>query len=282
MIPFIIIMSVLLLFVLIFSVHAKVIIELRDELSLTVSVLGIKIPILPKKPKKYNLKKYTLKKIAKRDEKAEKERLEAEKKKAEKAKKKAEKAKEKKRQKAALKKMSRKERRELKAKKRASRPAIPDMISLFSEVIGLFFSGFLSHLHVYVARIRITVGSDEAAKTAILHTAICQALYPTLIFLDRKSNLHGIKKADVYIEPDFCSEKISADVKIAFSLNLFGLLCTVLKPAFRFLIGWSEIKPSPTTEAPTHLHHNLSNGNSEQKAAETNEEKSAETNNESN
>ena len=55
------------LITLIFTVRVRVTIEMADELKLYVSVLGIKIGILPKKKKKYKLSDYTLKKIAKRD-----------------------------------------------------------------------------------------------------------------------------------------------------------------------------------------------------------------------
>ena len=61
--------------VIIFSVRARVDLQFKDELSLKVSFLGIKLFALPKKPKKYKIGNYTLKKIAKRDaEKAAKEK----------------------------------------------------------------------------------------------------------------------------------------------------------------------------------------------------------------
>ena len=60
---------ILAFFALIFSVRVKVTINLDDELTLYVRAFGIKINILPKKPKKYRISDYTLKKIAKRDKK---------------------------------------------------------------------------------------------------------------------------------------------------------------------------------------------------------------------
>lgn len=211
---------------------------MKDELSLTVSIWGfIKIKILPKKPKKYKLNKYTLKKIAKRDLKAEKAKA----KKAEKAKQKeAQKAK----KKAAEKKLTPEEKKAIKAEKKASRPAIPDMISLFAGILKLFFSTFLAHFHFHITRIRIKVGTPDAAQTALMYTGICAVLKPVLIFLDRHSNLHGMKRADIYLEPDFIHEKMDIDVKVAFSMNLFGLFCVLFKVGFKFLFGWIKIKPN--------------------------------------
>lgn len=228
---------------------------MKDELSLTVSLWGfIKIKILPKKPKKYKLNKYTLKKIAKRDLKAEKAKA----KKAEKAKQRAMQKAEKK---SAEKKLSPEEKKAIKASKKASRPAIPDMISLFANILKLFFSTFLAHFHFHITRIRIKVGTPDAAQTALMYSGICAVLQPTLIFLDRHSNLHGMKKADIYLEPDFNHEKIDIDVKVGFSMNLFGLFCVLFKVGFKFLFGWIKIKPNTEKNTDTKDSQNKTNKN---------------------
>ena len=87
----IIIGCIVLLFVILFTVHINVNVAMSDDMTLIVRVFGIPIKILPKKPKTYNPKNYTLKKIRKRDQlAAEKEALKEEQKKAKKAKKDAE------------------------------------------------------------------------------------------------------------------------------------------------------------------------------------------------
>ena len=68
MIGWIIFGCIVLLFVIIFTVHINITIAMADDMALTIRVFGIPIHILPAKPKKYNLKNYTLKKIRKRDE----------------------------------------------------------------------------------------------------------------------------------------------------------------------------------------------------------------------
>lgn len=233
----IIAISILSFFVLIFSVRAKVTLEINDQTSLTVSFLGIKIPILPKKPKKYKLRDYTPKKIAKRDKKkAKKDAKKAEKKKlkqAEKSKKKTQKKKLTKEEKAALK---------------ATKPPLPDKISLFARLIKLFFGRFFRRSHFHVARIRIKVGSPDAATTAMLWCAIWAALKPTLIILDKYSNLHGMKNADIDISPDYLREDLDIDVKLAFSMSLGGLLGVLLRVLFSFLVGWGKIQPAPANK----------------------------------
>ena len=212
-----------------------------SDLALTVTVLGINIKILPKKPKKYNIKNYTPKKIAKRDkkaaEKAEKKRIAA-------AKKKAEKAEKKKQKKEAAAKLTKAEKKAIKARKKAKRPPIPDMLSLFLRVIKILFSGLFSKFHFHVARLRIKVGSSDAATTALMYVAICQAINPVLNFLAKHSNLHGRGNADIDVSPDYLSEELKVDIKLGFSTSLGGLLGALFRTGFSFIFGWMKIVPS--------------------------------------
>ena len=119
---------------------------------------------------------------------------------------------------------------------------------LIYPVIGIFFSGLFSKFHFHVARIHIKIGSADAATTAMLWCAISTGLKPILIFLDKKSNLHGMKTADIKITTDYLSEEIKADVKLAFSLSIGGVLGVLFRTAFSFLFGWFKIKPSVPAE----------------------------------
>ena len=73
MIALIIIGAILLLIFGICAIRATVTLEYRDELTLAVSVLGIKIGILPKKEKKVDIKKYSAKRFRKLLEKRERD-----------------------------------------------------------------------------------------------------------------------------------------------------------------------------------------------------------------
>ncbi len=228
-----IILGIIALFVILLSVRVRVTIEMKDQLSLTVFAFGIKIPILPKK-KKYRIKDYTPKKIAKR-----------EKKKAQKAAKKAKKDAEKQKKKESEKALSKEEKKALKQKEKDSRPPLGDMIDLFLRILKMFFSGFFAKFHFHVARIRIGVGSANAAMTAMLACAIQTAIKPVLMLIDKKSNLHGMKNADILIYPDYLSDKITADVKLSFSMSAGALIGVLLKAGISFILGWGKIKPAP-------------------------------------
>lgn len=241
----IIIGIIIAIFVLLFTVRVRVDLEMSDEMHLSVRVFGIKIKILPKKEKKYNLRNYTPKKIAKRDKIA-----------AEKAAKKAESAKLKKQAKEKKKqqkkeneaKLTKAEKKAIKARKKAARPPIPGMVSLLLKVLKLFFSGLFSKFHFHVARIKLEVGSDNAATTALMCVGIRTAIRPVLNFLDKHSNLHGMKNAEISVTPNFLSEEIKTDVKLGFSTSLGGILGVAIRAGFTFLVGFLKIKPTVPPE----------------------------------
>ena len=223
----IILAAVVALIVALFTIRVRVDLELTDELRLSVLAFGARRQLLPEKTKKHNIRSYTLKKIARRDKRA-----------ARKAAKRAG-AKNtwfaarglKKEQRAGL-------------TRRKALPPIPKMISLFFDVFGAFCSRFLGKLHLKVMRIKIAVGSSDAARAAVLYGAICAAMKPIFDFLDKYSNLHNMKNAEIDIYPDFLSDSVKTDVKISFSMSLGALIGVSVRAALKLALGWMGIDPT--------------------------------------
>ncbi len=239
-IGWIIFLSILAFFVLLFSVRVSFNMELNENFSLSVRAFGIKINIYPKKEKKYKISDYTPKKIAKREAKAAKKKAKRDAKKAKRRSKRPDKSK-----------LTKEEKRALKKKKKESRPAMGDMISFFAEIAKLLFSTFFSHLHVKTSKIHIRVGGSDAAQTALLWYGVYASCTGIMAFLDKHSNLHGKQRADIQIVPDYLSEKIEADLKLSLSMNLFGALCVLLKVGIRALTRWIKITPQKPSHTPT-------------------------------
>ena len=236
-IAFLIILAIL---ILLFSVRIFVNLELSEELKLNIWAFGFRINVLPKKEKKYRLSDYTPRKIARRE--AKRKRLEEKR-----AAKRAERQARKKAKRQAEAKLSKAERKALKRKRRERRPAVTDMITSATDVVGLFFSTFFSHLHIKASRIKIKVGGPDAAQVALRWYAIYAACDSLIAILDRNSHIHGKKSAEISIEPDYLSEKIDMDIKVSFSMNLFGALCVLIKVAIKAITEWLNIQPQRTT-----------------------------------
>lgn len=210
--------------------RATVTIKYIDEFALTVKVLFLNLRILPAKKKEINPDDYSPRKfrrmIRKKEKLAEKRRKKAEKKAAKKAAKKA--------KKAALEEKAKRSGKALTKKKR-DLSDIVEIVGLVGELLEVFFRRFARHLQIKVARLHITVASDEAAKTACMYGAVSQGVAYILELLGRVTNLKYSPDADVYVAVDFTAEKPSADLEISFSLSVWQLLDVILRTGARFI-----------------------------------------------
>ena len=230
MIGLYILLGIIAFFSFLLSLKANVRLEFNDELVLYVSVLGIKIKMLPgKEPKPINYKDYTYEKHQKR---LQKKHL-AEMKKAEKKKAKAEAKKKKK----AEKKAETKEQK--KARKNQPKRSVSDWINIAVGVLAIFFEKFTRHFHIKVARLKVNVATGDAASTAILYGVIVQSVAYVIEMLQSITNVDGLEKADISVNPDYLSEKTSLDLCFVFSLRvwhlfdiLFGMLGRAIKRFF--------------------------------------------------
>lgn len=136
-------------------------------------------------------------------------------------------------------------RRQRKKAKRASEHPTPtpppdkapltDKISFITDLSTTLLHHTLSRARVRIDRMAITVGSTDAAKTAIL----CGVLSPALAFLletlEQFSHLHIAKDAPVGVAPDFTSEHTRADIRLHFRLHVAHLVCIALHTAMHVM-----------------------------------------------
>ena len=238
----IIVGCIILFFVFVFTVHAFITLDIGDSTALSVRVLFLRFKILPKKKKTYKIRNYSLKKIRKRDEKAKKKAAAAALKKKKKAEKKAE-----------LDEMTREERRALKDLKKASKPALSDLLSLICRVLGSFCFRLFGKIHIKVARLNVRVGAADAMQTAVLYGVANQSVQYLLAGLGKITNLDGLDRAEISVTPDFLSSKIDFDLKLTVRVSLGNVLSAVLRAGWKFLTGYSRIKPDPDKSKDTRV-----------------------------
>ena len=229
---------IIIILAIIFTVRIKVSIKFRDDLILKLTCLGLSLYQIPKAPRKRHFRNYTLESIAKRgvDTKYEDFRDKLVRRTTEVSLK-------------ATKKLSKilfGDEDPTPNKKYSSKglpsPSFSDKIDLLFKVIKLFFGRFFGSLHLKVAKIKIKVGSSDAAQTALLHTAICSAMQPALTFIDRHTNLDGIKKSDIDISPDYLREDIEFDVDLMFSIKLAALIGVIIRALVAAIVDWDELQ----------------------------------------
>ena len=233
-----ILLGIILFFTFLLSLRANVRLEFQDELLLSISVLGIKIKLVPGKDKPVNYKDYTYKKHQKR---LEKKRL-ADLKKAEKKKEKAEAKKKKKEQRKS------ETAEQKKARKNHPKRSVSDWIDIAVSVLAVFFEKFSKRLHIKVARLKVNVATGDAASTAILYGAIIQSVAYLIEILDKVTNVDGLEKADIHVNADYLSEKTTLDLCFVFSLRVWHLFDILFGIIWRAIKKFVSTTPKSSTE----------------------------------
>ncbi len=226
--------SILLFFVFIFSLRAKITIEYKDEIKLWVKVLFLKINILPSKPKEKKGPQSMSRKKAQKIRAALKK----------KAKKKHLKAQEKEKKKQEKKEQKAKEPKD-KTKKKLSLSDILALVKMAGDILKTLTTTFCGHLKIDIARCHINLALGDAATTAIAYGAVSEALVKLLEILDGVGgiNTHGAK--EVSVNADFIGESTTVDMKISVSLrvwHLFHVLFAVIGKAIKHLFKIFVIK----------------------------------------
>lgn len=198
---------ILLFFALLLSLKATVTVEYNGEVALFVRVLFVRLRLFPKKEKKHP---HSMSERKARRIKASLEKKKA-KKQAKKEKKKAEK-----KEKEAIKKQGKKQKRSV--------SEILDIISLVAALVGTVTKKFFGHLKIKLARIHLTVGTGDAAATAIAYGAITQAVNVLFPLIEDIPTVTLPKAKDISVNADFTAEECEIDLKICFSLRVWHLL----------------------------------------------------------
>lgn len=197
---------------------AKIRIVCREKLRIVASVCGIRFTLVsdkePKKKEPRNLSecrnpeavlRRELKRQQKEARRAERKRLKAEKKAAKKAKKKA-----------------------LNAEQHAATPNLKENLQMITALLKKLYSLTRGKIRIRVRRMHITVGAEDAAKTAILYGVAVQSASYILNLIEEKFNHIHRKDGEMSVEPDYLSGESHADIDIACSVKLHRIISIAL------------------------------------------------------
>ena len=212
--------GVLLLFIAILFIPIGVELRYDGEFAAALRVLFIRYRIIPKRKKKIKLRKFSKKRyermIAREKKKAEKKAAKKAKKAAEKAQKKAE------GEKAA----------EAKKKKRDVPKLIGDLWDM-RDLIVRTVRDFVGRIRTERVKIRLVIGSDNAAKSALIYGAASNFAVEVPEILRTQTNLR--RECEIALGVDFTSEETVADIEMRFALRIASVLATALVFIFGFV-----------------------------------------------
>ncbi len=91
------------------------------------------------------------------------------------------------------------------------------------------------HLNISISRIELTIGSDDAAKTALLYATAVNAGYALLTLINEHTNLKKKGKGPVSVTCRYDLEKTSIAFDIELGLSLFGAMSILLPTLLSYL-----------------------------------------------
>ena len=199
-----VLLGIIAFFVLILSIPVKISLAFDNKIHLTVKYLFIKLDILPagpSKPKKPKPKKEPEPKPEKPKDEAPKEK---------------------------------KPNPIIEMVKANGYDGMMLVIKNLGRVLGtyggkLFKSVVFDEIDVYVS-----VGTGDAASTAIKYGETCQKIYPVFGFIC-SNNI--VKKYDILVEPDFLANKTESELFIDFSVTIRKIINATIAMVFRLIFN---------------------------------------------
>ena len=201
-----VILGIVALIVLLLSVPVKVSLAFDNKIHLSVKYLFIKLDILPVGPKK---PKKPAKPKKEPESKAEEEKKE-------------EASKEKKPNPI------------LEMVKANGYDGMMLVIKNLGRVLGLYGGKLFKSIVFDEIDVYISVGTGDAASTAIKYGETCQKVYPVLGFIC-SNNI--VKKYDILVEPDFLANKTENELFIDFSVTIRKIINATLGMVFRLIFN---------------------------------------------
>lgn len=124
------------------------------------------------------------------------------------------------------------EKKRRKEKKKEQEPVVSDVrdiISLIKEVVFTAGKRFLRYLRIDAYRFDLTVGTGDAAKTAVVYGAASAAVFSLSEALySRKGRNLGAERFSASVVPDFTAEKSTVYVCVGASIRVYqAIICLV-------------------------------------------------------
>lgn len=133
--------------------------------------------------------------------------------------------------------------------KKAAKPqkkekkSIEDIISLVKlliEIAKKVLEKTWRYIRIKIERYDITVGTDDAAKTALIYGGVSQATSYLFTLLDETAHLRVKRKAPVNVGVDFLATETKASVQMDFCLRLWHILSIGLGAGITYLRGMKK------------------------------------------
>lgn len=117
-----------------------------------------------------------------------------------------------------------------------------DSLDLIKELLSVLLKKANKRIKLKASKIIINVATGDAAKTALLFTAVNNTLALIIKYLEEADKLTALKKSQISVKCDFISEKSSADIEILFTLRVWHVAEILLATALKYVTLKNDTK----------------------------------------
>lgn len=125
-------------------------------------------------------------------------------------------------------------------KEKQSIEDIVALVKLLIEIAKKVFEKTWRYIRIKIERYDITVGTDDAAKTALIYGGVSQATSYLFTLLDETAHFRVKRKAPVNVGVDFLAAETRANVQMDFCLRLWHILSIGLGAGITYLRGMKK------------------------------------------
>lgn len=125
-------------------------------------------------------------------------------------------------------------------KEKQSIEDIVALVKLLIEIAKKVLEKTWRYIRIKIERYDITVGTDDAAKTALIYGGVSQATSYLFTLLDETAHFRVKRKAPVNVGVDFLSAETKASVQMDFRLRLWHILSIGLGAGITYLRGMKK------------------------------------------
>ncbi len=127
--------------------------------------------------------------------------------------------------------------KEKKGKSSGKKTHFLDTLKLVADILGAVKKRFFKHLRIKVAKLKLIVATDDAAKTALEYGLAVQGVQYIVSLLESTTNFTVEKNGSIYVDCDYCSEKTSLDLDITFSLRAWQIAAILIRAGTAFIMN---------------------------------------------
>lgn len=125
-------------------------------------------------------------------------------------------------------------------KEKQSIEDIVTLVKLLIEIAKKVLEKTWRYIRIKIERYDITVGTDDAAKTALIYGGVSQATSYLFTLLDETAHFRVKRKAPVNVGVDFLSAETKASVQMDFRLRLWHIISIGLGAGIIYLRGMKK------------------------------------------